>query len=259
MTQNDAYAILRMTTQLRNDVLGIINRFQITFPSPNHQIEMYNSILKILAKEFPKSDIVRSFQPIRIEYYGRENESKFFEVYSATGQLISFLVASIGDPDEEIKDLKNKISALEDKNLMLEEINKLDIENLNKYINAEEFPVTKQIWKNIPKDMSSTLHDALRAYAAGSYTACVCVCRNIIQSLVQEQCANEGIKENGLDKQIKSLISIKKIKQRHNQTLLDTVATLGHRSAHPTSEVFTKEKASLVLNGLLILIDEVFT
>lgn len=76
--------------------------------------------------------------------------------------------------------------------------------------------------------------------------------------MVQEQCAKEGIKENGLNKQIEALISNKKIKEKHHQDLLKVVSILGNRSAHPTTEIFTKEKASLVLNGLMILIDEVF-
>lgn len=125
---------------------------RITFPSPAYQIEMYNNILKTLVKEFPESDIIRvTFREITPSYSGN-HESKFFEVYSASGQLISFLVAAIGDPDKEIKDLKSEISALEDRNLMLEEINKLNVESLNKYINAEEFPATKEIWNTIPKD-----------------------------------------------------------------------------------------------------------
>ena len=260
MTENDAYAILKMTNQLRNDVLGIINRNRLTFPTPYLQIEMYNNILTILPKKFPESDIVKSFRKITIPNFGNEYESKFFEVYSATGQLISFLGASIGDPDKEIKDLNTNISVLEDKNKMLEEINKLGVENLNKYINAEAFPVAKEIWNKIPKDLASTLQDAIRAYAAGSYTACVCVCRNIIEGLVQELCTKEGIKmENGLNKKIEALIENKKITEKHHQNLLKAVSVFGNRSAHPTTEVFTKEKASLVLNGLLILIDEVFT
>lgn len=256
---NDAYAIYKMASQLRNDMVNIINSGRANDNSPGINIKIYNNIRENMLKLFANYDIVKNLPVIFSPNFGHQYQSKYIEIVSATGQIMSFLAAFVRDPDEEINGLKNEIKLLQERNSKLIELHKLNSESLNKYIKAEEFPISENIWTKIPTDVSPTLHDALRAYGAGSYTASVCVCRNIIQGLVQEQCAKEGIKENGLNKQIEALILAKKIKQKHNQTLLDTVATLGHRSAHPTTEVFTKEKAALVLNGLLILIDEVFT
>jgi hypothetical protein len=247
-----------MASKLRHDVFNIINSDRSTYGSAAAYIQSYHNILDNISKMFPSSNIIKNLPKLSYNYSSSDS-SLFIELYSATGQVVSFLEGVLDDPDEKIKRLSDEINQIKEENLKLEELNKITSESLNRFIHAEEFPISEKILSKIPKDIAPTLHDAFSAYGAGSYTACVCVCRNIIQGLVQEQCAKESIRENGLDKQIKSLISIKKIKQRHNQTLLDTVATLGHRSAHPTSEVFTKEKASLVLNGLMILIDEVFT
>lgn len=251
-----------MASQLRKDVESIIEEDYFDLISAAAHVYMYHTIRRNIARMYPNSSIARTLPEIT-DYSDIMDETSakpmLVELLSTTGQVVAFLVAVIGDPDKKIDKLNAEIKLLKENTLKLEDINKLTSESLNKYIKAEEFPVSEEIWSKIPKDISSTLHDALRAYGAGSYTVSVCVCRNIIQSLVQEQCAKEGITENGLNKQIEALITGKKIKQKHNQTILDTVATLGHRSAHPTTEVFTKEKAGLVLNGLLILIDEVFT
>lgn len=249
-----------MALQLRADTIGIINSGECQDISPNTYIGHYNDIKSHLLQLFNESNIVRSLPFINIFNYSRTTyKSGFFDVHSAIGQATSFLEGVLDEPDKKIEALNDEIVRIKKENLKLEELNKITSESLNRFIKTEEFPISEKILGKIPKDISTTLLDALCAYNAGSYTGCVCVCRNIIQGLVQEQCSKENIKENGLHKQIEALISRKIIKQKHNQTLLDTVATLGHRSAHPTTEVFTKEKASLVLNGLLILIDEVFT
>lgn len=255
-----------MASQLRTDATNLKNNQFIDVETTNTHIQMYNNIRGNIVKKFPDSSIANNLPYLSMSYSqdplfrGQPNTHETFtKLISVTGQVIAFLEAILEDPDKKFEALNNEIFVLKEKNLKIEGFNRITSESLNKYIKAEEFPVSEEILGKIPKDILPTLHDALRAYGAGSYTASVCVCRNIIQGLVQEQCAKEDIKENGLNKQIEALISTKKIKQKHNQTLLDTVATLGHRSAHPTTEVFTKEKAALVLNGLLILIDEVFT
>lgn len=255
-----------MISQLRKDIQSVLEDDDFDYISAEAHVYMYDTIRSNVLRMYPGSPLARRLPQIT-DYsdFIDDADAKraaipmLIELFTATGQVMAFLAAVIGDPDKKIETLNSEITLLKDKNSKLEEVNILTSESLNKYIKAEEFPISEEIWSKIPKDLSPTLHDAFRAYGTGSYTACVCVCRNVIQGLVQEQCAKEGIKENGLNKQIEALISRKKIKQKHNQTLLDTVATLGHRSAHPTTEVFTKEKASLVLNGLLILIDEVFT
>ena len=254
--------LYKMSTKLRDDITNIIQNNHITSDMTYTHIGMYDSILISLKGTYRKSAIVKMLPQVdEINYEGDVKDSKiiFVELLSATGQVISFIEGVLDDPDKKLYELNNEVKSLKEKNTKLEKINILNSENLNKYIKAEEFPVSEEISNKVSKELLPTLQDALRAYGAGSYTACVCVCRNIIQGLVQEQCVKENIKESGLNKQINALILNKNIKQKHNQTLLDTVATIGHRSAHPTTEVFKKEKASLVLNGLLILIDEVFT
>jgi len=246
-----------MASQLRHDVYNIINSGRSSSGAYVY-ILSYRNILDNISKMFPSSDIIINLPKLDYGYSISEN-SKFIGLYSATGQVESFLEGVLDDPDKKIDRLKDEIKQIKEENLKLEETNRLNSESLNRFINVEEFPISEKILSKIPTNISLTLHDSLRAYGSGSYSACICVSRNIIQGLVQEQCAKNDIKETGLNKQIDALISRKIIKQKHNQTLLDTVATLGHRSAHPTTEVFTKEKASLVLNGLLILIDEVFT
>ncbi|MCK5317635.1 MAG: DUF4145 domain-containing protein [Anaerolineales bacterium] len=259
----DAYVLYKMSLKLCDDLIATLNHKSFSYNAAVTNISIYNKIILNLKEAFPNSEIVRTFQQTpQFKEYIRRNDNyryKFIQLISMTGQITSFLEATLDDPIRKMEILSDEIKSLKEKNSELEKINILNSENLNKYIKAEEFPVSEEISSKVPKELLPTLQDALRAYGAGSYTACVCVCRNIIQGLVEEQCVQEGIKENGLKKKIDALISNKNIKQKHNQTLLDTVATLGHRSAHPTTEVFKKEKASLVLNGLLILIDEVFT
>ena len=246
-----------MASQLRKDTVNLINAGHANGNSPNSHISLYNDIRNNLKEIYDESTIVKSLPIIEVPQYF-DYRSKWIELSTAIGQITSFLSAILGDPDEKINRLKNEINLLEKNKSKLEDNNRIISESLNKYINSDDFSISEEILNNVPKDITSTLHDALRAYVAGSYTGCVCVCRKIIEGLVQEQCTKEGIKENGLNKQINALISIKNIDKKHNQTLLNTVTALGHRSAHPTTEIFTKEKASLVLNGLLILMEEEF-
>lgn len=254
---NDVYVLYKMTLQLRNDVFQIINSDRSLSSSATVYKQSYRNILDNILIMFPKNEIIKNLP--KLDGYSSSSNSDFIGLYSATGQVLSFLQGILDDPDKKIERLSNEIKSIKEEKLKLEELNEIANKSLYRFIKVEEFPISEKILSKIPKDISPTLHDALCAYGAGSYTACVCVCRNVIQGLVQEQCEKEGIKENGLKKQIDALISKKIIKQKHNQTILATVTTLGHRSAHPTTEVFTKEKASLVLNGLMILIDEVFT
>lgn len=254
--------LYKMTIKLRDDITNIIKNNYITSDMTYAHIEMYDSILISLKRTYRKSTIVRRLPQIEeLNDPDDINEPKtiFVELLSATGQVLSFIEGVLDDPDKKLDELNNEIKSLKEKNSELEKVNILNSESLNKYIKADEFPISNEILSKVSEKLVPTLQDALSAYGAGSYTACVCVCRNIIQGLVQEQCDKEDIKENGLKKQIAALTSKKKIEQEHNRTILATVTTLGNRSAHPTTEVFTKEKASLVLNGLLILIDEVFT
>ena len=254
---NDSYALFKMASQLRKDTVNLINARHASNYSPDSHINLYNNIRNNLKEIYGESTIVKSLPIIEVPQYF-DYRSKWIELSTAIGQITSFLSAILGDPDEKINSLKNEINLLEENKSKLEDNNRIISESLNKYINSDDFSISEEILNNVPKDITSTLHDALRAYVAGSYTGCVCVCRKIIEGLVQEQCTNEGIKENGLNKQINALISIKNIEKKHNQTLLNTITALGNRSAHPTTEVFTKEKASLVLNGLLVLMEEVF-
>lgn len=247
-----------MATQLRKDILSLINARYTSDNSPNPHINLYNNIRNGLENVYDESVIVKSLPIVDTALHSFKYKSKWIELSAATGQITSFLSAVLDDPDEKINRLKSEINLLEENKSKLEDNNRIISESLNKYINSDDFSISEDVLNNVPKEISSILHDALRAYVAGSYTGCVCVCRKIIESLVQEQCAKEGIKENGLNKQIKALISIKNIDKKHNETLLNTITALGNRSAHPTTEFFTKEKASLVLNGLLILMEEEF-
>jgi hypothetical protein len=61
-----------------------------------------------------------------------------------------------------------------------------------------------------------------------------------------------------LKAQIEKLVEMGIIKSKHHSSIIDLSKFFGHRAAHPTTEVFDRNKANLVLSSLFIIVEEVF-
>jgi len=186
--------------------------------------------------------------------YG-DRHDKREEINLHLNQIISYIGAHVNDSDEEIKVLKDKIHSLEsEKEAALRD--KEDIMRITKeFQGARSYHVDPETLQLFTGNKLILMNEALMAYASGAYTACVCVCGNVLESIIQEKCKVYKIKEQGINKQITSLA--KKVKNKEiTSQLMRVAAFFRNRAAHPTTEVFTKEKANLILSTLFILVRE---
>ena len=145
---NDSYVLYKMASQLRKDISEIINSRRARNCNSNINIMLYNNIRTNLLVIYDDSDIVKRLPVIHSNIYNRESD--FLELLSASGQIISFLSVVLGDPDKKFDKLRNEINILKEKNLKLEESNKLISESLNKYIKSYKFSVSEDFWNNVP-------------------------------------------------------------------------------------------------------------
>ncbi len=89
-----------------------------------------------------------------------------------------------------------------------------------------------QIWdhtkiKTFEGNNLKLIKEALDSYSVGAYTACICVCRNILQDLVQKICKANSIEERSLKAQIEKLVEKRIVKSTHHSLLLDLKKSLG--------------------------------
>jgi len=123
---------------------------------------------------------------------------------------------------------------------------------------TSDYPVDHTKLKTFEGNNLKLINEALGSYSIGAYTACICVCRNILQKLVKMLCETNAISKPSLSTQIEELVNKGIIKSNHHSLILEIAKIFGHRAAHPTTEVFNKEKANLVLSALFIINEEVF-
>jgi hypothetical protein len=100
--------------------------------------------------------------------------------------------------------------------------------------------------------------DAATAYDHGAYAAAVCVCGTVAEGLVTRICAAKALSGGSFGEKVRVLRENGILKKQYND-LLGIVTTYRTLSAHPSPEEFNRQKAGVVLDSTLILVDELLT
>ncbi len=170
----------------------------------------------------------------------------------------AFLESVSGETIENVNQLKAKNETLQ---LQLNDASQKEkdyFEIIKRSRGAVNYPFDEPKLKLFKGNNFKLMNEALDSYSVGAYTACICICRALLESLVQELCKTNSVSEGTLKKQLEVLIEKKIIKEENHSVLLEVAKFYGIRAAHPTTEVIGKEKANLVLSSLFIINEELF-
>ncbi len=133
---------------------------------------------------------------------------------------------------------------------------------LKSYIETPEFKIDEDLLKKLPENVQRYLVEASSCFNHGEYIACCSMCGNVLEGLIDTECKKRDIsKPNLLDKSSELLKRLskegKKVEEVH-ENLIKVVKFYRDHASHPTEETFTRERASLFINTLLILCKEIF-
>ena len=255
---DDHYVLCRMAVQLRKDLASHYN----TISDSNLADLAGNSIFYIdfadryeeLRKHYENVIIDKSSIHLPI----LKGVPGFGDMNFVVGQMISGLEGIFRNPLEENEKLKNEIKRLNNKKSDLESQLSSLSKTIEKFVDTEDFKIDENKIKGIPSDIQSLFYEALNTYRNGCYIACCLMCGKIFEALVKDACDKNDIKFSGLGNGINDLKTAGCLGGKHHDDLMSVFKYYRDKVAHPTSEVFGKDKAKWFLSSLLILIDELF-
>ncbi|MCK5600867.1 DUF4145 domain-containing protein [Candidatus Pacearchaeota archaeon] len=218
----------------------------------NHVIGEINGIAKIIHES--KYGKMYKFKHLNYESY--PDRSDLMVAISILRQMKSFLANASGQKLKEAEELILENKRCNNRIADYERKEKTYLEIIKKSKTASEYVTDEEKLKLFSENNLMLIKEALDSYSVGAYTACACVCRTILQELVQKLCKKNNISEGSLKSQINKLVENKVIKKEHHPSLLDITKFFGHRASHPTTEIFDRTKANLVLSSLFILNEE---
>ena len=255
---DDHYVLYRMAVQLRKDLVSHNNTIGDSYEADLADSCMFyidfTDRYEELRKHYENVIIDKSsiHLPILKVYSG------FGDVNFAVGQMISGLEGIFKNPLEENKKLKNEIKSLNNKKSDLESQLSSLSKTIEKFVDTEDFKIDEKKIKGIPSEIQDLFYEALNTYRNGCYIACCLMCGRILEALVKDACDKTNIKFSGLGDGIKGLKAAGCLGGKPHDGLMSLSKYYRDKVAHPTSEVFGKDKAKWFLSSLLILIDELF-
>lgn len=183
--------------------------------------------------------------------------SELLRAQTVLRQMRNFLIVVSGEDIVNNKKLENEISELNTKIRLCDEKESKYLEIIENCKSSSSFQFDYDSLKGFTGNNLKLMHEAVVACSVGAYTACVCICRNILQEMIQDLCKKNSVSGGSLKDQINKLVEKNVIKTKQHSQLIEVATIFGNRAAHPTTETFNKEKASLLLNTLTIINNEV--
>ena len=177
--------------------------------------------------------------------------------YTAS-QLIIHIETKLDDWENKVeelsknnKKLKKRIDELEKKQkVVLNELNTLKAEHI--------FEIPENKTKLLGSDDLLWLLEAVKSFRGGAFIASVAMCRVLFENLVNTECTKCNIDTSaGLQFKVEELKKAGFICGNHEK-ISELIKTFGDGASHPNIIKINKEKASFILNGCLILIDDLF-
>jgi IS1 family transposase len=187
---------LKVLTSIANSLLKTTLE-AYKFDNVSYYNHVYSEINKLIDK-ISKTEYADYFDLPQLPYsstYGGGSRGELMKVISVLRQIISYLDSISGQDTASIEklefDLKKLNQDLDD--AKTKERDYLDIikssRSANDYV-VEDSKVAKFEGNNL-----KLIHEALSSFSVGAYTACICVCRNILQDIVQTACKQNDINE----------------------------------------------------------------
>jgi hypothetical protein len=161
-------------------------------------------------------------------------------------------------------DESRRTEALEDQNEALSDMVQGLEDELRRYKelwrdleSPSRFEVPEEALAKLEPLERTRLLEAIQAYRVGAWTPAAAVCGMILEGWLQRLCRENGLPLGGMRTMIERLGEVGLLHGYH-----DKLAQIGeffrHRATHPTSEEFDREKTTLIMTSLIILIRDLF-
>jgi hypothetical protein len=111
--------------------------------------------------------------------------------------------------------------------------------------------------KFVPAE-ARVFHEGLMAYSHGLHTAVVALVSSVVESVVRRACEARELKADGFGPRVGKLKEAGVIKENAHKDLISIITNYRNSVDHGDAEVFTQQKADIVLGSALTLLDEVF-
>jgi len=119
------------------------------------------------------------------------------------------------------------------------------------------YEVPQQVLDKLDPLERTRLLEAVQAYRVNAWTPAAAVCGMILEGRLQKLCRENGIRPGGIGDMIRRLGEAGLL-ESYYQNLAQVGEFFRHRATHPTSEEFDREKTTLVLTSLIILVRDLF-
>ncbi|MFB0520389.1 MAG: hypothetical protein ACETWD_03040, partial [Desulfatiglandales bacterium] len=160
--------------------------------------------------------------------------------------------------------LERQLEDLHSHNLELEEeLEEMEHElkhlkqRLASFETPSQYEVSQQVLDKLDPLEQTRLLEAIQAYRVNAWTPAAAVCGMILEGRLQRLCRKNGIRPGGIGAMIRRLGEAGLLKSYY-QNLAQVGEFFRHRATHPTSEEFDREKTTLVLTSLIILVRDLF-
>jgi hypothetical protein len=149
---------------------------------------------------------------------------------------------------------------LDDQGKQLAEANR-EITHLRELLDGLETPTkfeaAEQILDKLNPLERIRMLEAIQAYRVNAWTPAAAICGIILEGRLQQLCKINNIPQGGIGEMIQRLGEAHLLKEVY-QNLARVGEFFRHRSSHPTTEEFDREKTTLILTSLVILIRDLF-
>jgi len=159
--------------------------------------------------------------------------------------------------EQEIESLRARNRALEDSlHATTDRLSRLN-EMLLALTTPSQFEIPEEALDKLDPLERTRLLEAVQAYRVNAWTPAAAVCGMILEGRLQKLCREHGIRPGGIGDMIRRLGEAGLLRGYY-QNLAQVGEFFRHRASHPTSEEFDREKTTLVLTSLVILIRDLF-
>jgi len=187
-----------------------------------------------------------------------EAEDLYEKAKYTASQLILQISSRLEDWENKIEDLSRNNKKLRRRIEELEKKQKLFIDTINQIKSENHFDISSVITKLLNKENLLWFLEAVQCFKFSAFIACVAMCRVLFENLIDEKCKENSIDiSKGLQFKFEELKKLNLITGGYEK-ISALVKDFGDDASHPNIGKIDKDKANFVLNGVLILIKELF-
>ena len=276
---NDYRKQMHDAARLYNRSAELIQSLQYEWDSkPSKCVDAFNTLWEDVKQFVQDSDFERSVPSIDTSFLGslfglsrcnvKELRDRVIMLQGYIRDYIAFRypdLACLNWPQyQRLPEMEQQINKLQQRNRTLENDlaeTRHRFDQLNEMYSALKTPSQLDLPQEVVDKLNplerTRLLEAVQAYRVSAWTPAAAVCGMILEGRLQGLCKENGISPGGIGSMIARLGEAGLLKGYY-QKLAQVGEFFRHRASHPTSEEFDREKTTLLLTSLIVLIRDVF-